>query len=67
MNIVEEPDKQAAWSRMSYAQKNKVLYERQVALLQLFLEKHAMTVLNMRRVLRISPPNSRRCKKRSQP
>ena len=39
MNIVEEPDKQAAWSRMSYAQKNKVLYERQVALLQLFLEK----------------------------
>ena len=42
MNIVEEPDKQAAWSRMSYAQQNKVLYERQVALLQLFLEKHAI-------------------------
>lgn len=27
---------------MSYAQKNKALYERQVALLQLFLEKHAI-------------------------
>lgn len=41
-NFTEEPQALAAWSRMSYAQKNKVLYERQVALLQLFLEKHAI-------------------------
>ena len=37
---IEEPDKQAAWSRMSYEEKNRELLERQVALLQLFLEKH---------------------------
>ena len=37
--IEENPDKQAAWSRMSYEEKNRELLERQVALLQLFLEK----------------------------
>lgn len=41
-NFTDEPQALAAWSRMSYAQKNKALYERQVALLQLFLEKHAI-------------------------
>ncbi len=39
---IEEPDKSAAWSRMSYEEKNRELLERQVALLQLFLEKHAI-------------------------
>lgn len=41
-DFTEEPDKSAAWSRMSYEEKNKTLYERQVALLQLFLEKDAI-------------------------
>lgn len=40
--IEENPDKQAAWSRMSYEEKNRELLERQAALLQLFLEKHAI-------------------------
>ena len=39
---IEEPDKQAAWSRMSYEEKYRELLERQVALLQLFLSKHAI-------------------------
>lgn len=39
---IEEPDKSAAWSRMSYEEKNKALYERQVKLLNLFLEKNAI-------------------------
>ena len=38
----ETPDTGAAWSRMSYEQKNRALYERQVALLRLFLEKGAI-------------------------
>jgi len=38
-NFTDEPQALAAWSRMSYEEKNKALYERQVALLQLFLEK----------------------------
>lgn len=37
-----EPETLAAWSRLSYQEKNKVLYERQVALLDLFLSKHAI-------------------------
>lgn len=40
--IEENPDKQATWNRMSYDEKNKTLYERQVALLDLFLSKHAI-------------------------
>ena len=40
--IEENPDKQAAWSRMSYAENNRELLERQVALLDLFLSKHAI-------------------------
>ena len=39
---IEEPDKSAVWSRMSYEEKNRTLYERQVALLDLFLSKHAI-------------------------
>ncbi len=41
-NFTEESQALAAWSRMSYEEKNIDLYERQVALLQLFLEKHAI-------------------------
>ena len=41
-NFTEEPQALAAWSRMSYEEKNRALYERQVALLQLFLSKHAI-------------------------
>ena len=39
-NFTEESQALAAWSRMSYEEKNRELLERQVALLQLFLEKH---------------------------
>lgn len=38
----ETPGNTAAWSSMSYSEKNQALYDRQVALLQLFLEKHAI-------------------------
>ena len=41
-NFTDEPQAQAALSRMSYSEKNKARYDRQVALLQLFLEKHAI-------------------------
>ena len=34
---------QSAWDRMSYAEKNRALYLRQKALLDLFLEKHAIS------------------------
>ena len=39
---IEEPDKQAAWSRMSYEEKNREQLERQKRLLDLFLSKHAI-------------------------
>ncbi len=39
---IEKPDNQAAWSRMSYEQKNRELLERQKRLLDLFLSKHAI-------------------------
>ena len=41
-NFTDEPQALAAWSRMSYQEKNKALYERQVKLLNLFLEKNAI-------------------------
>ena len=34
---------QSAWNRMSYAEKNKVLYEKQKKLLDLFLSKNAIS------------------------
>ena len=39
----EKPDSTAAWSRMSYEEKNKALFERQKKLLDLFLSKHAIS------------------------
>ena len=41
-NFTDEPQALAAWSRMSYEEKNRELLERQVALLDLFLSKHAI-------------------------
>ena len=41
-NFTDEPQALAAWSRMSYEEKNKARYDRQVALLDLFLSKHAI-------------------------
>ncbi len=32
-----------AWDRLTYKEKNRLLYERQVALLDLFLEKNAIS------------------------
>ena len=41
-DFTEEPQALAAWSRLSYAEKNKALFERQVKLLDLFLSKRAI-------------------------
>ena len=41
-NFTDEPQALAAWSRMSYEEKNRELLERQGALLDLFLSKHAI-------------------------
>ena len=41
-DFTEEPQALAAWSRLSYAEKNKALFERQKRLLELFLSKHAI-------------------------
>ena len=38
-----ENQEQLAWDRMSYAEKNRALYLRQKALLDLFLEKNAIS------------------------
>ena len=35
-------ESEAAWSRMSYQEKNRELFARQKRLLDLFLEKHAI-------------------------
>ena len=42
-DFTEEPEKSAAWSRMSYFDKNKELLEWQKRLLDLFLEKNAIS------------------------
>jgi hypothetical protein len=41
-NFTEKPETQAVWDRMTYKEKNKALFERQVKLLDLFLSKHAI-------------------------
>jgi len=41
-NFTDEPQALSAWRRMSYEEKNRELLERQVALLDLFLSKHAI-------------------------
>ena len=38
----EEPENTAAWNRMSYAEKNRELFQRQEKLLKLLLSKHAI-------------------------
>lgn len=38
----EEPENTAAWNHMSYAEKNRELFQRQVKLLALLLSKHAI-------------------------
>ena len=38
----EEPENTAAWNRMSYAEKNRELFQRQVKLLELLLSKRAI-------------------------
>ena len=41
-NFTEKPEIHAVWDRMTYKEKNKALFERQVKLLDLFLSKHAI-------------------------
>lgn len=38
-----EDQRNAAWSRLTYEEKNRELYDRQKKLLDLFLEKHAIS------------------------
>ena len=38
-----KPGEDPAWARLSYAEKNRALYQKQKALLDLFLEKHAIS------------------------
>ena len=38
-----KPGADPAWEKLSYAEKNRALYQRQKALLDLFLEKHAIS------------------------
>ena len=38
-----EDQRNAAWSRLKYEEKNRELYDRQKKLLDLFLEKHAIS------------------------
>ncbi len=38
-----EDQRNAAWNRLTYEEKNRELYDRQKKLLDLFLEKHAIS------------------------
>ena len=38
-----EDQRNVAWSRLTYEEKNRELYDRQKKLLDLFLEKHAIS------------------------
>ena len=38
-----KPGEDPAWTRLNYAEKNRALYQKQKALLDLFLEKHAIS------------------------
>ena len=42
-NIFTNDSDSQVWNRLSYEEKNKALYYRQKALLDLFLEKHAIS------------------------
>ena len=42
-NDLKSNPEQTAWEKLSYAEKNRALFERQKALLDLFLSKHAIS------------------------
>ena len=47
-----KPGEDPAWARLSYAEKNRALYQKQKALLDLFLEKHAISLAQHDKSLR---------------